>query len=155
MIVGSWTASRPTFWRLRATAMSSGSKATSKPTKPTSAVDWAPTRRSRTGSSTGRWRGDAAQGASRRLMCVPSAPGVRKLCYRHGVGKLDIHDGLTKKQVMNKVVTLAEAKAHISALVTEAEAGAEITITRHGKPVARIVGAPTRVKRVAGDWGWT
>ena len=56
---------------------------------------------------------------------------------------------------MNKVVTLAEAKAHISALVTEAEAGAEITITRHGKPVARIVGAPTKVKRTAGDWGWT
>jgi prevent-host-death family protein len=56
---------------------------------------------------------------------------------------------------MNKIVTLAEAKAHISALVTEAEAGAEITITRHGKPVARIVGAPTKVKRVAGDWGWT
>ena len=62
---------------------------------------------------------------------------------------------MTKKQVMNKVVTLAEAKAHISALVTEAEAGAEITITRHGKPVARIVGAPTNKRRVAGDWGWT
>jgi prevent-host-death family protein len=62
---------------------------------------------------------------------------------------------MTNKLVMNKVVTLAEAKAHISALVTEAEAGAEITITRHGKPVARIVGAPTKVKRVAGDWGWT
>jgi prevent-host-death family protein len=62
---------------------------------------------------------------------------------------------MTNYLVMNKVVTLAEAKAHISALVTEAEAGAEITITRHGKPVARIVGAPTKVKRVAGDWGWT
>jgi prevent-host-death family protein len=62
---------------------------------------------------------------------------------------------MTNYLVMDKVVTLAEAKAHISALVTEAEAGAEITITRHGKPVARIVGAPSDVKRVAGDWGWT
>jgi prevent-host-death family protein len=62
---------------------------------------------------------------------------------------------MTNYLVMKKVVTLAEAKAHISALVSEAEAGAEITITRHGKPVARIVGAPTKVRRVAGDWGWT
>jgi prevent-host-death family protein len=62
---------------------------------------------------------------------------------------------MTNLLVMNKAVTLAEAKAHLSALIMEAEAGAEITITRHGKPVARIVGAPTQVKRVAGDWGWT
>jgi prevent-host-death family protein len=62
---------------------------------------------------------------------------------------------MTNLLVMNKAVTLAEAKAHLSALITEAEAGAEITITRHGRPVARIVGAPTKVKRVAGDWGWT
>ena len=57
--------------------------------------------------------------------------------------------------VVNKAVTSAEAKAHLSALITEAEAGAEITVTRHGKPVARIVGAPTKVNRIAGDWGWT
>lgn len=62
---------------------------------------------------------------------------------------------MTNILVMNKTVTLAEAKAHLSSLVTEAAAGAEITITRHGKPVARIVGAPTKVKRVPGDWGWT
>jgi prevent-host-death family protein len=61
---------------------------------------------------------------------------------------------MTNILVMNKVVTLAEAKARISSLVTEAEAGSEITITRHGKPVARIVGAPTKAKRVPGDWGW-
>jgi prevent-host-death family protein len=61
---------------------------------------------------------------------------------------------MTKKLVMEKVVTLADAKAHLSALVTEAEAGAEITITRHGRPIARIVGAPRAVARTAGDWGW-
>jgi len=62
---------------------------------------------------------------------------------------------MTNVLVMNKMVTLAEAKAHLSSLVTEAAGGGEITITRHGKPVARIVGAPTNVKRSAGDWGWT
>jgi prevent-host-death family protein len=62
---------------------------------------------------------------------------------------------MTNILVMNKTVTLAEAKAHMSALVNEAAAGVEITITRHGKPVARIVGAPTKVRRVSGDWGWT
>lgn len=36
-------------------------------------------------------------------------------------------------------VSLAEAKAHLSDLVARAEAGEEITVTRHGKAVARIV----------------
>jgi len=62
---------------------------------------------------------------------------------------------MTNYLVMNKAVTLAQAKAHLSALITEAEAGAEITVTRHGRPVARIIGAPSRVVRTAGDWGWT
>lgn len=56
--------------------------------------------------------------------------------------------------VMDKVITLAEAKAHLSALVTEAEEGAKTIVTRHGRPVARSVGAPTKVVRTAGDWGW-
>ena len=61
---------------------------------------------------------------------------------------------MTKLLVMNKRITLAEAKSHLSALVTEAEEGAEITITRHGRPVARIVGAPRDAVRMPGDWGW-
>jgi prevent-host-death family protein len=61
---------------------------------------------------------------------------------------------MTKKLVMDKTITLAEAKAHLSALITEAEGGAEITVTRHGRPVARIVGAPRGVIRAPGDWGW-
>jgi prevent-host-death family protein len=32
-----------------------------------------------------------------------------------------------------------EAKTHFTALVARAEAGEEITITRHGKPVAKLV----------------
>ena len=38
-----------------------------------------------------------------------------------------------------KSVSLADAKAHLSALVDKAEAGESVCITRHGKPVARLV----------------
>ena len=61
---------------------------------------------------------------------------------------------MTKYLVMDKTITLAEAKAHLSSLITEAEAGAQITVTRHGRPVARIVGAPREIARTPGDWGW-
>lgn len=40
---------------------------------------------------------------------------------------------------MNKPMTAAEAKAHLSELLDRAAAGQETTITRRGKPVARIV----------------
>lgn len=56
---------------------------------------------------------------------------------------------------MNKVVTVAEAKAHIHALLQEVEQGAEITITRHGRPVARLTAAPAAIAREPGDWRWT
>ena len=36
-------------------------------------------------------------------------------------------------------IKLADAKAHLSALVDRAEAGESIVITRHGKPAARLV----------------
>lgn len=36
-------------------------------------------------------------------------------------------------------VALSEAKDHLSEFVAAAEAGQEITITRHGKPAARLV----------------
>lgn len=38
-------------------------------------------------------------------------------------------------------VSLAEAKAHLSALVDRVESGATITITRRGKEVARLTSA--------------
>lgn len=40
-----------------------------------------------------------------------------------------------------KSVSLADAKAHLSALVALAEAGESVEITRRGVPVAQIVGA--------------
>lgn len=38
-----------------------------------------------------------------------------------------------------KTVNLADAKARLSALVEEAGAGETVYITKHGKPVARLV----------------
>jgi len=47
---------------------------------------------------------------------------------------------------MSKTLTLREANQTFSRCVREVEAGEEITITRRGLPVARIV--PVRHKRV-------
>ena len=35
-------------------------------------------------------------------------------------------------------VSLAEAKTHLSALLDKVEAGEEVVITRHGRPVAQV-----------------
>jgi prevent-host-death family protein len=43
---------------------------------------------------------------------------------------------------MTRTVTLTEAKAKLSALLDEVEQGEEIEITRRGKLVARLNGAP-------------
>ncbi|HEY1751182.1 MAG TPA: type II toxin-antitoxin system prevent-host-death family antitoxin [Caulobacteraceae bacterium] len=40
-----------------------------------------------------------------------------------------------------KEVGVLEAKTHFSALLDEVAAGEEVTITRHGKPLARLVPA--------------
>ncbi len=45
---------------------------------------------------------------------------------------------------------IAEAKAHLSALLERVEAGEEIVITRRGKPVARLIPEP-RASRSAAD----
>ena len=39
----------------------------------------------------------------------------------------------------NNVVGAYEAKTHLSELLEKVAAGAEITITRHGAPIARLV----------------
>ncbi len=44
-----------------------------------------------------------------------------------------------------KHVGMFEAKTNLSALVEEVEKGGSVTITRHGKPVARLVGAHTEL----------
>jgi prevent-host-death family protein len=49
-----------------------------------------------------------------------------------------------------KRVQIAEAKAHLSALVDRVEAGEEIVITRRSKPLARLVPEP-RTRRAAVD----
>lgn len=44
-----------------------------------------------------------------------------------------------------KQVGILEAKTHLSGLVSEVEAGEDVVITRHGRPVARLVrAAPER-----------
>ena len=40
---------------------------------------------------------------------------------------------------MATVINIHEAKTHLSRLIGDVEAGLEVTITRHGKPVARLV----------------
>jgi prevent-host-death family protein len=42
-------------------------------------------------------------------------------------------------------VSAYEAKTHLSALLDRAEAGEEVTITKHGRPVARLLPATPRV----------
>ncbi|AVT80691.1 type II toxin-antitoxin system Phd/YefM family antitoxin [Rhodopseudomonas palustris] len=44
-----------------------------------------------------------------------------------------------------KQVGIFEAKTHLSSLLDEVENGAEVTITRHGKPVARLVQATSEL----------
>ena len=36
-------------------------------------------------------------------------------------------------------IAIAEAKNHLSELISRVQAGEEIAVTRHGKPVARLV----------------
>lgn len=49
-----------------------------------------------------------------------------------------------------KEVGVLEAKTHLSALIAEVGAGEEVVITRHGKPVARLV-APPDLRRIRSD----
>ena len=44
-----------------------------------------------------------------------------------------------------KHVGIFDAKTHLSSLVDEVENGCEIVITRHGRPVARLVRAEQRL----------
>ena len=43
-----------------------------------------------------------------------------------------------------KTLGIFEAKTHLSSLVDAVEAGEEVVITRHGKPVAKLVRANDR-----------
>lgn len=51
-----------------------------------------------------------------------------------------------------KAIGIFEAKSTLSHLVEQVEAGAEILLTRHGKPVARL--APLTQDRTIGSEAW-
>lgn len=54
---------------------------------------------------------------------------------------------------MTTTVSIDDAKAHLSRLIAQVENGEEITIARHGRPVARLVSLdPDRVHRTPGAW---
>ena len=54
---------------------------------------------------------------------------------------------------MAKQVNVYEAKTQLSKLLEQVEAGEEIVIARHGRPVARLVPLQrTPVHRVPGGW---
>jgi prevent-host-death family protein len=50
-----------------------------------------------------------------------------------------------------KHVGIFEAKTHLSSLLEEVEKGGEIIITRHGKPVAKLVRAEERLSPEAAE----
>jgi prevent-host-death family protein len=52
--------------------------------------------------------------------------------------------------VTEKTVNVHEAKTHLSRLLAEVERGAEVTIARAGRPIARLVPAMPPAKRELG-----
>ena len=53
---------------------------------------------------------------------------------------------------MSTTVTIAEAKARLSALADRAAAGEEIVLAKAGRPVARIVPLAEATPRTPGAW---
>jgi len=51
---------------------------------------------------------------------------------------------------MTSTIGAFEAKTHLAGLLQRVEAGESITITKHGRPVARLV--PVDERSVARDW---
>ena len=47
-------------------------------------------------------------------------------------------------------VSVAEAKAHLSALLDRVERGEEVVITRRGRPVAKVSGVARKLEPI--DW---
>jgi prevent-host-death family protein len=52
----------------------------------------------------------------------------------------------------DRTVSVAEAKARLSELVTAAEAGDDVVITKRGKPVAQLTGMRTPRRMVDLQW---
>lgn len=53
---------------------------------------------------------------------------------------------------MSDVVSVYDAKAHLSQLLARVEAGEEIVISRHGKPVARLAPVVELADRRVPGW---
>jgi prevent-host-death family protein len=51
-----------------------------------------------------------------------------------------------------RVITLADAKAHLSAVLDDVAAGEQVVVTRRGRPVARIVPERAPARRAASSW---
>jgi prevent-host-death family protein len=51
-----------------------------------------------------------------------------------------------------RVISLADAKAQVSALLDDVEAGQQVVITRRGRRVARLVAEQVPRKRAATAW---
>jgi len=51
-----------------------------------------------------------------------------------------------------RIITLADAKAHLSAVLDDVAAGQQVVVTRRGRPVARIIAEPAPRKRAASAW---
>ena len=51
-----------------------------------------------------------------------------------------------------RIITLANAKAHLSTVLDDVAAGQQVVVTRRGRPVARIVAEPAPRKRSASAW---
>jgi prevent-host-death family protein len=60
--------------------------------------------------------------------------------------KLIWSNGQTQEFPM-RTLSIAETKAHLSSVVDSVEAGEEVVITRHGRPVARIVAESPQLRR--------
>lgn len=51
-----------------------------------------------------------------------------------------------------RIITLADAKAHLSAVLDNVAAGQHVVVTRRGRPAARIVPEPAPARRAASSW---
>ena len=59
---------------------------------------------------------------------------------------------IKKVAMADRTVSIAEAKAHLSELVSAAEAGEDVVITKRGKPVASLIGRERTKQQVDLDW---
>jgi prevent-host-death family protein len=59
-----------------------------------------------------------------------------------------LHDQLDSHEAAMKSVSVAEAKAHLSDLISRAAEGETVNITRRGKSVAQLVPAKKSLKKI-------